>query len=311
MTPGGRGASHSQEGVVLESLGGRYRVRFDDGSEGEAVLRGRLRLEKRTGDRVVTGDRVRAAPVPDSDAHTLEEILPRQNELVRAGPGGRGARVVAANLDRCFVVLAVEEPAWDSAVADRFLALAESAGIPPILVVNKGDLPQAAELIATIEPLYRAVGYEVLVTSAKAGLGVARLRDLLSSGISAIIGPSGVGKSSLLNALEPGLSLRTQEVRLRSGQGRHTTVSARLLPLSSGGWVADTPGFSDVRLWGVGERELSRAFPEFDAPSEACRFRGCSHIHEPDCAVREAVAEGRIAGSRYESYRMMADSLND
>lgn len=307
MTAGGRGALSFRAGTVLETAGGRYRVRFEDGTEGEAVLRGRVRRESRTGDRVVTGDHVLVSGIMGPETQAIEEVLPRENELVRAGPGGRGARVVASNLDRCLVVLSGEDPPLEAEVADRFLALAESCGISPALVLNKVDLPGARERATALAPLYRAIGYEVILTSASADEGLSALRTLLSSGVSAIIGPSGVGKSSLLNALDPGFELRTQEVGAKGGRGRHTTVSARLLPLASGGWVADTPGFSDVRLWDVPSESLSAAFPEIAAAAPECRFRGCSHLHEPGCAVVERVEGGDIAPSRYASYRRMAE----
>ena len=141
--------------------------------------------------------------------------------------------------------------------------------------------------------------------SARTGEGLERLRPLFSAGVSALIGPSGVGKSSIMNALYPGLDLRTARVTRRGSRGRHTTVGACLLPLMEGGWVADTPGFSEVNLWEVGSDELSNAFPEFREPSELCRFRGCTHSHEPDCAVIEAVEAGKIRDERYRSYRSL------
>jgi ribosome biogenesis GTPase len=213
--------------------------------------------------------------------------------------------VVAANLDRCLVVLSGDEPPLEADEADRFLALAEISGIPPALVLNKMDLMGAREGVGQVGPLYRAIGYQVLETSAKTGMGIAQLAALLTGGVSAIIGPSGVGKSSLLNALDPEFALRTREVRERGGRGRHTTVSTQLLPLSSGGWVADTPGFSDVRLRDLTPVEVAAAFPEISEAAEECRFRGCSHRTEPDCAVLAKVEEGEIALSRYASYRAL------
>jgi ribosome biogenesis GTPase len=215
--------------------------------------------------------------------------------------------VVASNLDRCIVVLSGESPALEPEVADRFLALAESCGIPPALVLNKLDLPGARQRADSWGPLYKAIGYQVLETSVKTGEGLSALSELLATGISAFIGPSGVGKSSLLNALDPALDLRTKSVGEKGGRGRHTTVSARLIPLASGGWVADTPGFSDVRLWALMEDALSTAFPEIAGASADCRFRNCSHLHEPGCAVRAKVEGGEIAPSRFQSYRLLVE----
>jgi ribosome biogenesis GTPase len=213
-------------------------------------------------------------------------------------------------VDRCVVVLSATHPDFRPDAADRFLALAELSQIPPVLVLNKVDL---LEDIARFEggiALYREIGYPVLLTSAHTGAGCAELGALLSEGVSLLMGPSGVGKSSLINALDPDFALRVGGVG-RTGRGKHTTVGARLLPFASGGWVVDTPGFSDATHVEIELRELGEAFPEMAGLSEGCRFRGCTHLHEPECAVSEAVEEGRIAASRFQSYRSMAGELGD
>ena len=221
---------------------------MEDGGDVEAVLRGRLKREARTGSRVVPGDRVRVFPSGERGDHTIEHVFPRESELVRAGPGGRRPKVVVANVDRSVVVTAALEPPFQREIADRFLALAESCGIPPLLVLNKVDLPGARDLIRAEAAVYRGIGYTVLTTSAVTGEGTDELARFLATGVSTMVGPSGVGKSSLLNVLAPGYDLRTQPVSRRGGRGRQTTVGARLVQLASGGWVADTPGFSDVAL---------------------------------------------------------------
>jgi ribosome biogenesis GTPase len=254
----------------------------------------------------VIGDRVRVERDSDGVA-TVEEVFPRISAVVRRGSGGRGPKVVAANVDRLLVVAAAARPDPREALLDRLLTVGESNQLETILVMNKLDLTGEGGRVADLIRLYRAVGYEVLETSAVTGLGLDDLGTVLDTGTSALVGPSGAGKSSLLNAIQPGLCRRTGELSHKQGRGRHTTVSARLIPLDSGGLVADTPGFSDVGLWGVDPRELEGCFPEFAGLRDECRFRGCSHLHEPGCRVQEALAEGEIAPTRFESYRSLLE----
>ena len=275
---------------------------LEDGRQVEASLRGRLKQESRGGDKIVIGDRVE---VEEADgAATVEARLPRLNTMVRRGAAGRRAKVLAANLDRVFVVMAIE-PTPRSELIDRLLVVAEANSIPPVILLNKMDLPGAAEVAAFLAARYEAVGYVVLGVSAKGELGIDRLRALLCEGISAFMGPSGAGKSTLLNKVEPGFKLRTGELSAKGRSGRHTTVSSRLLSLSCGGAVADTPGFSDVGLWAMDPAELDWCFPEMRGLRDACRFRGCAHVMEPGCAVRQAAEDGRVAPERYESYRVL------
>jgi ribosome biogenesis GTPase len=239
------------------------------------------------------------------DAWTIEAVAARTTELVRRGRGGRVPKVLAANLDRVFVVVAAREPSANTDLVDRLLVLVEASGMHPMLVLNKLDVEGAREAAAELAALYQGVGYQTFAVSARSGEGLDALKAALCTGSSALIGPSGVGKSSLLNALDPALALRTGELSGKGGGGRHTTVSSRMILLECGGYVADTPGFSDVTLWGVEPEEVGPCFPEFEERAEPCRFRMCNHDQEPDCGVREAVDEGRIPRSRYESYRRL------
>lgn len=295
-----------RRGTVRRAAGGVYEVELDEGGVVQAALRGRLKLEQRTGDRVVVGDRVEVERHADGGA-TIEAVEERRSELARRAPGhgARRAKIIVANVDRVVVVFAAAHPEPRLRMLDRFLVLAEANDLPATIVVNKVDLvgiDEARRLFSA----YEAADYPVLYTSAKEGIGVDAVRDRLCGGTSVLTGPSGVGKSSLLNAVEPGLGLRTAEVSAAVGKGRHTTVTAELIPLHCGGYVADTPGLRELGLWGIEPERLDECFPEFRPYLGDCRFgRGCSHIHEPGCAIRAAVEAGEIPEARYESYRTL------
>jgi ribosome biogenesis GTPase len=288
-------------GRVHGSEGGVYRILLDSGEEVSASLRGRLKREARTGDKVVVGDEVAVLIDPDGST-TIEAVRPRLTQVVRGGPGGRRPKVVAANVERLVIVGAVVRPELRQTLLDRLLVVGEANGLEPVVVLNKMDLWEGPPPLAG---LYRRLGYRVIPTSAKDGTGLDSLKDLLCRGISAMVGPSGAGKSSLLNAIQPGLSLRIGDLSEKQGRGRHTTVSGRLIPLDCGGLVADTPGFSEAGIWGVERRELERCFPEFAPLRDGCRFRGCTHLHEPGCRVGEAFQAGEIDPDRFESYRVL------
>jgi ribosome biogenesis GTPase len=295
-------------GTLLENVGGVYRVR-PDGEETpvEAALRGRIKQEARSGDRLVAGERVRIVQAPDG-GWTVEATAPRRSELLRAGFTRHRAKVVAANVDRVFVVAAPLGGAPPGERVDRFLLLAEASRIPAIVLSNKVDLAEGEACAVSLEARLAGAGYPVLRTSAQSGAGIPELQALLGTGVSVFMGPSGVGKSSLLNAVAPGLELRTGAVSEKWGGGRHTTVSARLVPVGeTGAWVVDTPGFSDATAWGLEGTELADAFPEFRPFAGACHFRGCSHRHEPKCAVRGALARGELHPQRYESYVKLSE----
>ena len=297
-------ATHS--GRVLAAAGGVYDIELENRDVVQASLRGRLKLEARTGDRVVAGDVVEVALAPDRSA-TIESVQPRRSELARRAPGrSRGAKVLVANPDQLVAVFSVTLPDPNPRLLDRFLVTAEVNRLPAVIVANKIDLtPGAADAFRAHE----AAGYRVLRTSVKTGAGLDALRELLCSSTSVLAGPSGVGKSSLLNAIEPGLSLRVGDVSDVVRKGKHTTVTARLIALGCGGYVADTPGLRELGLWQVDAAMLADAFPEFREHATQCRFApSCSHSHEPGCAVIGAVRRGAIDAERHASYlALLAD----
>ena len=295
-------------GLVHEVIGGRYHVRLDGGDSVDSSLRGRLKARPWQGGRVVIGDRVKVDVT--GDGATIEEVLPRKSAFLRRGAHGHTAKVVAANLDHVAVVMSARDPDLSLGYLDRILAVCEANDLPCSLVINKQDLPGAPAVSDQVRELYTGIGYDVLLASAESGLGLERLRAVAFRGICAFVGPSGTGKSSLLNRLDPSLGLRIGELSRKTRTGRHTTVSSRLIPLADGTLVADTPGFGDVGLWGVPAARLDRCFPEIQALGDGCRFRGCSHVHEPDCAVREGVGSGEVADSRYAHYQALLEEAD-
>ena len=297
-------------GVVHSVGGGSYQVvSASEGASTEAYLRGRLKLEDRLGEQVVIGDRVETVRTPDG-SYVIEKVLPRDNVIVRSRGSGFEVKVLVANVDRMLLVVAVKRPQPRVDFIDMMLVLVESEGIKPLLVINKMDLMEAQSEVEDLEGIYRSIGYDVIRTSTVTNEGIDRLALETTSGITAFAGRSGVGKSSLINSLEPKVSLKTAEVSARGGTGRHTTVRARLIPFSNGGLLADTPGFSDAGVKGlVTQSGLDSLFPEFLPYTGDCQFRNCSHLQEPDCSVRMALSEGAIHSSRFESYRVLYSEL--
>ncbi len=285
-------------GTVLERDGAGYRVATSQG-EVRAVLTGRTR---RDAPRVVVGDRVTLLPDPIGGLFTITDVAPRTSLLERRVPLGRGTRPIAANIDTVFVVTSNCDPAPVPQLIDRLLVVAEANEIAAAVVINKVDLDPGTWL----EARCRKAGYLVYRTSARTGEGLVELRGAMAGRESVVTGPSGAGKSSLLNALQPGLTLRTGAVSTRSRRGKNTTVSALMLPFE-GGYLVDTPGFNEVGLWGIEPRELASCFPEFRPMIGECRFQDCRHVSEPGCRILAAVADGTIAPDRLESYHMLLD----
>jgi len=265
-------------------------------------LRGRLKHGRSDGDILAIGDRVQVSRLSDGSG-VIEDILPQERALVRLAPTPKGLyrQVLLANLDQVLFIFACADPTPHLRMLDRFLVIAEKQGIPAYIVANKVDLvglERAREIFVQYQPL----GYPIIYTSVKSRLGLEELRETLSGHLSGFSGPSGAGKSSLLNAIQPGLGLAVQDVSQATGRGRHTTTVRELFPMAGGGFVADTPGIKALALWDTQPEELDGYFPELRSLVAECQFNDCSHRSEPGCAVRKAVAEGRVHPERYESY---------
>lgn len=286
-------------GVVLARSGSTYRV---DTARGEvvAVLRGNLK--HRDEGRVVAGDVVELEQRAGSPAR-IAAVRPRRSVLARRAAGERSPRLqaIAANVDQVLAVAAARDPEPNPRLLDRFLVIAEANRLPSVVLLNKVELDRSA--LGRLVARYSPAGYQVLGTSVKQPEGLPALRDLLRGRASVLAGESGVGKSSLLNALHPGLNLRIGAVSEKWGTGKHTTRAALLVPVASGGYVVDTPGMREVGTWGIDPELLGVCFPEFRRFLDQCRFDNCRHLAEPDCAVRRAATDGAFDPDRLVSYQ--------
>jgi len=304
-------------GVVLSRTGSTYRVHTDRG-EVTATLRGRLKHQD--GDRVVAGDVVELeVPAEGTGARaTISGVRRRRSVLARRAAAERRPRrqPIAANVDQVLVVAAARDPEPNPRLLDRFLVIAEANRLPCVVILNKIELDRSA--LERLARRYGAAGYQVVATSVKQPEGLMALRDLLRGRESVLAGESGVGKSSLLNALYPGLNLRIGEISEKWGRGRHTTRAALLIPLPAGGagepgevgYVVDTPGLREGGTWGIDPEVLGTCFPEFRRFLDQCRFDNCRHLAEPGCAVREAAEAGTFDPDRLLSYRHIYEEVS-
>lgn len=282
------------EGIVVKAYGGYFYV-HDGLMARECTLRGRLRYKRQ---QVIVGDRVLVAP-GQGVGGVVEDVLPRRSALTRPA---------VANVDQAVIVFSLRDPEPNPGLLERFLITAALNGIAPVICFNKVDLTEEHQL--ELVSRYRD-NYIVVVTSAKTGEGLRHLRETLNGKVSVFAGPSGVGKSTILNSLIPGLKQKTGEVSARLKSGKHTTRHIELIPLAEGGFVADTPGFSSMDLPDIKPEELAGLFPGIGDYQASCYFAGCLHYKEPGCSIKEAVEEGKIAADRYRQYLEFLEQLKD
>ncbi len=295
------------EGIVTSATGSWYEVATERGTL-NCRIRGRLRLKGvRSTNPVVVGDRV--VVEPDGDSSVIVEIVPRRNYVIRRASNlSKESHIIAANIDHALLIVTLHSPTTPKEFVDRFLITCEAYKVPVSIVLGKADTltevwaAEAEEFTA----IYEDAGYEVLRLSSTTGEGVEHIRAMLRGRTTLVAGNSGVGKSTLIGSIDPTLDIRTGEISDSHQQGKHTTTFSTMYPLE-GGYIIDTPGIKGFGLIDIDDKELCRYFPEMMRLAPECRFYNCTHTHEPGCAVTEAVKEGRVAWSRYESYLKILD----
>ncbi|HLT20736.1 MAG TPA: ribosome small subunit-dependent GTPase A [Thermomicrobiales bacterium] len=298
------------EGIIVRDYGLWFDVQTKAGLL-RCTLRGILKRERVKTDPAAVGDRVRATVASletDPPEGVIEEIAPRQRVLSRLARGTDDVeQVILANPDQLLAVFAIREPDPSPRMIDRMLIIAEARELPAAVCFNKLDLLDSEERLAELTTRFEMAGYPVLHTSAATGQGLDELREYLRGKVTAFAGPSGVGKSTLLNALAPGIEARTGAISDATGKGRHTTTWTELFEVAPNTYIADTPGMRQIGLWGVDMEYLDEYFREFEPYLGRCRFADCRHLSEPGCAVREALADGKIHPDRYDSYRALLE----
>lgn len=299
----------AQRGTVVKSTGSQYVVRADDGSLHTCRIKGKMRLDDiKSTNPVAVGDFVMFDDTPlhnaDEDG-AIVELLPRRNYVVRKSTNlSKQTHVLAANVDQALLVVTINFPITTLVFIDRFLASAEAYGVPVIIVFNKVDRYTASNLdeLDRYKDLYTSLGYQVIDVCAKKEIGLDKVKALLKDKVSVIAGHSGVGKSTLINRIQPGLNLKTDEISEANNSGKHTTTYAEMHAFSFGGYVIDTPGIRGFGIANIDKDEISHYFRDIFKISSNCQYGNCTHMHEPGCAVKQAVQDGELALSRYQSY---------
>lgn len=293
-------------GLVMRSTGSWYNVLLDDGSRIDARLRGKLRIT--TGNNtnpIAVGDRVEIVIDEEEDVAVIDDIVDRKNYISRESPKHQYSRhIIAANLDQAMVIATINHPRTSTGFIDRFLVTAEAFEIPAHVVFNKVDLYKKKELAKLEEyaAIYEDAGYGVHIVSALEGSHLDEIRELVHNKVTLIAGHSGVGKSTLLNTLDPALDLRTAEISTKHDKGKHTTTYAEMFPLKGGGYIIDTPGIKEFGILDLEPQEVCHYFPEMHPYLGHCKFNNCLHMEEPQCGVRDAFEQGQISYERYKNY---------
>ena len=302
------------QGIVVKSSGSVYAVRTADGQIVDCRVKGNFRLKGiKSTNPVAVGDCVQFDVRSDGTAYIVD-IMERKNYIVRKASNlSKQSHILAANLDLCFLVVTISHPATSTTFIDRFLASAEAYRVPVVLVFNKTDLytPEENDELQYLEALYESIGYRCLRTSASTGEGVEQLREAMRGKVSLLAGNSGVGKSSLVNAVAPRLAAKVGEISKIHDTGMHTTTYTEMFEFMPDSYIVDTPGVKGFGSYAMEKEEIPHYFVEFFALSTDCKYGNCTHTHEPGCAVLAALERGEIAPSRYQSYLSMLDDEDE
>ena len=287
------------QGKIIRGIAGFYYVHVPEMGVLECKAKGIFRKNKL---KPLVGDLVEVSVLDEENKKgNIDEVLERKNELIRPA---------VANIDQALVIFAIKKPEPNLNLLDRFLIMMQQKEIPCILVFNKSDLATEEERQA-LRDIYAGSGCEILFVSAKQDQGIEKVRNLLKGKTSTVAGPSGVGKSSLINKLQSDVNMETGSISEKIERGKHTTRHTEFIPMGEDTFIMDTPGFSSLAVFDMEKEELEQFYPEFDAYRDSCRFNGCSHTHEPGCGVKEAIEEGKISKERYENYKLIYDELKN
>jgi ribosome biogenesis GTPase len=294
------------EGVILKSTGKNYTIQVEDGKQFLGTIKGKWRLKGlRTTNPLAAGDHVMFL-IDDDNKAIITDLIPRKNNIVRRSINlSKAAHILAANVDQAIIIVTPDKPSTSYGFIDRFLVAAESYHIPAVIVINKIDLEGVDSKVEEIMMTYALIDYQVMMVSAEKEINLKEFESIIMDKVSALAGHSGVGKSTLINKIEPALNLHTKLISDYHQMGQHTTTFAEMHPLSKGGYIIDTPGIKGFGVIGIEKGELALYFPEMAVRLPDCKFYNCTHINEPNCAVKEAVEVGNIPETRYNSYLNM------